>query len=588
MSDMRRPQVGPDGTVERSGLLRPFDAWARPLDVTAEGDSPTFVASCHKNWDGLLTRRWAVRWIACFLVLGTAARVVRYALGFPLGSDEAYLAANLIDKGYLDLLGPLNYEQVCPLFFLWGQLTCVKVFGFNEYALRLLPLVFGVASLFVFGHMAGRLFRGPTLVLALAVFAASYFGIRYSAEAKPYEADLLVALLLLAGTVEWLRCPQRNRWLWILAAFAPVAVGLSYAAVFVAGGISLAIAYVLFRQRLGRGWPAWIVYNLAFVDSFLGLFALSTGKQSSGSLWQMRLFWHDAFPPLARPLELPVWLVRVHAGVLLAHPFGGPHGGSTLTLLACAVGVVVLLRRRRHAMALACLTPLALNFVAAAAHRYPYGGHPRLAMYFAPACCLLAALGASAALAWVATRQAARRRAASWVMLTLLALLAAIPVGSAVRDLWHPYRAYDDVQARDFARRFWSTYESRGEVACLKTDLGEDFSPENFRMGCSAIYLCNQRIYSSRHVLGEHFRRDRIAADWPLWCVEYRSHLFRYEQDRFQGWLDRMRAQFELVAHERYAIPTSEKAGEREVDYVHVYQFVPKPSLAARTAPARR
>ncbi len=115
-----------------------------------------------------------------FLALGIAARVIRYALRFPLWEDEAFLAANLLHRGFGELAGSLDYYQVCPLGFLWVQLGAVRLLGFNEYVLRLVPLVCGLASLFLFRHLAGRLLRGTALVLAVAIFSVSYPCIRYS------------------------------------------------------------------------------------------------------------------------------------------------------------------------------------------------------------------------------------------------------------------------------------------------------------------------------------------------------------------------------------------------------------------------
>jgi len=554
-------------------------AWGWPLEVP---NSQTGGVGQHR----------LNRWVWGLVLLGVAARLVRYAQNAPLGSDEAYLAANLIDKGFSDLLGPLNYEQVCPLLFLWGQLACTKLLGFSEYSLRLLPVVFGLASVFLFRHVAGRVFRGTAWALAVGAFAVAYPGIRYSAEAKPYEGDLLVALVLLGITVEWLRGPGRSVWLWALAAVTPVAIGLSYPAVFVAGGISLSVAYVLWRRRLNRSWPLWFLYNLVLLESFLALFALSIANQSSGCLREMRFFWHDAFPPLGEPGKLAAWFLSVHTGVFLAHPVGGLRGGSTLTFLACVIAVVVLRRRRQAALAMLLLSPLALHFVAAALERYPYGGHVRLSMYFAPACCLLAGLGASAALAWIP--EAARRRRhigplSLWERVRVrsaFVLLALVALGSIARDLWRPHRAGEDVRARDFARRFWTTNESQGEVACLKTDLGLDFSPDNFHLRFSAMYRCNLRICSPRHIRGEPLRWDRISADWPLRCVEYKAPLFRYEREAFDAWLRRMRLHYELVGRQTFSMQMGRTPGNPREDYVEVYEFIPRAELAGRRAAA--
>ena len=137
------------------------------------------------------------------VALGVAARLVRYLLRFPLWADETALAANLLDRGYLDLAQPLGHEQVCPLGFLWTQLTLVRWFGFSEYTLRLPALLCSVGSVFLFHRLAGRLLRGSALVLAVGVFAVAYPGIRYAAEAKPYACDLFFATLLLTVAVEW-------------------------------------------------------------------------------------------------------------------------------------------------------------------------------------------------------------------------------------------------------------------------------------------------------------------------------------------------------------------------------------------------
>ena len=264
---------------------------------------------------------------------------------------------------------------------------------------------------------------------------------------------------------------------------------------------------VIWRRKLHRSWPAWIVYNLVVLNSFLCLFALSTGNQSAGCLWEMQLFWHDVpFRRWASPGCFPDGSSRSTRACCSGIPSAVRTGAARSHCWSVESGVGVFVARRQVALLAVCLCPLVLNFVAAAMHRYPYGGHIRLAMYFAPACCLLAGLGTSAALAWLHSRRGVGAR----VAVAILILLTLVPVGSAVRDLWCPYRAYHDVLARDFARWFWPTGESAAEVACLKTDLAANFQPENYRMRYSAIYLCNQRIYSpaSRRAQG-----GRLGAD---------------------------------------------------------------------------
>ena len=61
------------------------------------------------------------RWLWLLVGLGIAARVVRWALCFPLWGDEAFLSASFLHRGYGDMFGPLEYHQICPLLVLWAQ-----------------------------------------------------------------------------------------------------------------------------------------------------------------------------------------------------------------------------------------------------------------------------------------------------------------------------------------------------------------------------------------------------------------------------------------------------------------------------------
>ena len=231
----------------------------RPLDTTPPGEA-------------LWTERrleWAT-W--AFVGLGVLLRVVRYLMDYPLWWDEAFLAVNFIRRGYLDLLRPLDYSQVCPILFLWIELTVVKLAGFSEWSLRLFPLACAGASVVVFRHVASRVVRGVPLLLAVGIFAVSFHPIRHAADVKPYASDLLVALALLAPAFAWWRRLDRTGPLWILAAVAPIAVALSHPAIFVAVGIAAALAPTIARARQRRVWIAYACFVASTVITFLALY----------------------------------------------------------------------------------------------------------------------------------------------------------------------------------------------------------------------------------------------------------------------------------------------------------------------------
>ncbi len=561
---------------------------------------------------------WHARWIMVFLAVGVAARLIRYLLRFPLWGDEAMLAMNFLDRDYAGLMQPLDFHQVAPLLFLWTEQTAIKLLGFHEWSLRLFPLLCSIASLFLFHRLAKLLLHGTALVLAVGIFAVTYSGLRYAAEMKPYGVDLMVSTLLLLLTARWWRQPDDTRWLWALVAVVPLALGLSYPAVFVAGGVSAAVAAVLLGTPSRRGWWVWAAYNLVLAASFLAWYQLVTGSQAGAELVVMGRMWDETFPPRDSLLRLLAWLVQVHAGPLLAVPVGGSNFGSIATTLLCLVAVVVLIRKGRYRLLVLCAVPFALNLIAAAMRRFPYGGHMRLAMHLTPLVAILAAIGATAVFKWLATKKETNlavlskggtslslRRAwfrgfhalrklrdvpprakeslgepLTWPVVAAIFALLMLAVLSVARDFYSPGKEQQEIRKRDFAVWFWGTMERDHEVVCLATDLKRVFSPPDTEWeNCLAPqFFCNQRIYSPRLARGEAHDLSRVSRQRPLACVQYWSHMAPYDQAAFDRWLDGMKQRYELIATERYPMlqDNDDDRVPEPPDRVEVYEFVPR------------
>jgi uncharacterized membrane protein len=519
------------------------------------------------------------------LVVGVAARLVRFALRFPLWYDEAALSSNFLERGYLDLLRPLECGQTSPILFLWVQLTVVKLLGFSEWTLRLFPLCCGLGSLWLFRHLAVRSLRGTAAVMAVGVFAASYPAIRYSAEGKPYGCDLFVALVLAALTVQWLRRPGQVCWLWLFAGLMPLCVAVSFTAVFAAGAASAAIAVVLLGTRHGvPHWAAWLVLNVLLVATFAATMAAARANLTPEKRQGTRGYWEErgAFPPRGSAWSLAKWLVAVHAGELLAHPFGGKHGASTLTALACATAIVLLARRRQFPLLLLLVGPAALNLVAAAMGEYPYGGHVRLAMHLGPPVCVMAGLGVSE---WLAS--AGRRWPRSRILVpTVLSALALLSAGIMVRDAAYPARSENDLRFRGFSRWFWVNRAYDSELACLKSDFRVAVDPLLCVEGDEAMYLCYQRMFSLRHARGEAPAWDRVSADWPLRCVRFIAPIAPQDEAAFDRWRAEMEVHYRLVGREIYHFPFYDRKDPKPsyVNSLEVYEYVPRVSLAGEAA----
>jgi hypothetical protein len=199
----------------------------------------------------------------------------------------------------------------------------------------------------------------------------------------------------------------------------------------------------------------------------------------------------------------------------------------------------------------------------------------KFAQHLAPLICILAGLGASA---WV-HRLAARPRLGRVALAGCLALLGLVGAGCVVRDLAHPYKTQSDQRARAFAQWFWPCAGFEGEAVCLKTDLGLEFSSKAYHeLSWSAMYLCNQRIYSPRHAAGKPFRPDLVSAGHPLRCVLYRDPEYPCDEATVDRWLADMGRRYRLAAREVYPLPRFDKRESRlvKLDHIEIFTFVPR------------
>jgi hypothetical protein len=522
------------------------------------------------GWDDARITRatWA------FVIIGIVVRIVRYAINPPLWGDEAFVASNFIDRGFLDLIRPLEYHQVCPLFFLWAELAVTKLLGYSELTLRLFPLLCGIASVVLFRHVAGRLLRGVPLLVAVAIFAVSYYPIRHSIEVKPYASDLLIALGLTALAVEWLRRPEQSRWLWMLALAMPLAQGMSHPAVFVAGGLALGLAVPVWKSRRARTILAWLTYGAVMTATFVFFFLLVMQGQAEDTGEAMRRYWAGGFPPWSTPAWVPVWLIDVFTSHAFSYPAGGARGASTATTLLVVAGVAALYRSGRRAWIPVLLAPMLLGLIAALMGRYPFGGSARTMQYAAPAICILAGLGASRLIFRMNRPRLVR------IGLGLLLFTAAAPT---VQAIVKPYKMIEDHKAREFARVFWVDEGKNAEVACLKRDLGVVFTPKHWELDRSAVYLCNQYIYSPRH-------RARLPLEWSKVSPEHPLRVVLYNEEprhtpHFDRWLADMEESLRFRGVERFIpVPKQLIKGQFFEDRYVVYEFVPRPGREAAVA----
>lgn len=329
------------------------------------------------------------------VLVGTALRLLQYGVNRALWLDEALVSLTILGRGAGELLTrPLDYGQTAPAGFLLLQKGATAVLGTGEHALRLVPLLSGLAALLWFPRVARRYVTRPALPLAVALFALSPFLVYYSSEAKQYAGDVLAAVAVLACAAAVLhRATPRA-----LAAFGLVgaaAVWISQPAVFMLAGTGAVLGADALRRRERGRIVGLLVTGAAWAASFAGAYALSRNALADPEY--MRAFWRAGFP------DGPAWLPRALLR-LFREPLGvfgeDPTPLSALQTgagaLAFAGGAWWMARNRGTRLAL-LLAPAGMALAAAALRLYPFGADytsaGRVLLFLLPALVLVVAEG---------------------------------------------------------------------------------------------------------------------------------------------------------------------------------------------------
>ena len=351
---------------------------------------------------GSLSARAVSAAIIALVALGSALRLYSYVDNRSLWLDEAALSYNILNRGFIELIAPLDRLQVAPLGFLWLERAAVSVFGTSEYALRLVPLLAGLAALLLFAHVARRMLSGMASVFALALFALAIPLIYYSVETKQYSLDVAVAIALFAVALHARGhelTPTRTAVLGLAGALAP---WFSQPSVFAMGGVGLYLLLPLLyapgseRRRelrtLGVIFALWAASGAAAI-----LHSLTNIGDSD--LADLGHFWESAFLPLSDgPVESARWL-----GGTTMEIFGWliPGSATAIVLALFVLGAIVLVRRRDGTSTL-LLAPLGFALLASALRLYPLTY--RLALFVVPSLFLTAGAGAGWLLALLGSR----------------------------------------------------------------------------------------------------------------------------------------------------------------------------------------
>jgi hypothetical protein len=341
-----------------------------------------FVARAGQLWSSAKAFFGSARGLSrAAIVLGIILRLADYANNRDLWLDEKYLGENVIGRPIFELDRQLTHDQLAPPGFLVVARVSSRVLGASPHALRFLPLVCGIASLFVLDAVARRSIAARAVPLVLALAAVSDDLIYYSTEFKQYMSDLLVALgcLLLAWDLEERELTPRR--LATSAGLGVAATWFSLPSVFMLAGTGLWLAVRAAWERRWRRLAALAVLGGAWGSSFAACFVVSS--RLLGESRFMWTWWDFAFLPLPPRSLADVEQVFWQFVNVFSNPVGivsplGPPGTALLALALFFLGCLSLAAKRRWGVLVTLTAPIVLALIASALHRYPFHGRQLL------------------------------------------------------------------------------------------------------------------------------------------------------------------------------------------------------------------
>ena len=331
--------------------------------------APTSSGSCDLSQRPTWSPRQRTLMIAIVL-LGALLRLIFFAVDRPLWIDEAMLAVNLVERDYSALGKPLDYGQVAPIGYLYVERFLLESFGNTEKVLRIPSLVAGLLTLPLFMVVARRVLTPSGAVLAMLLFSLSEPMIYYSVELKPYNVDVLTALLLFWLT---LRIMQENWRAIDLILFGVVAcVGLlfSYTLVFMVAVLGAGLFVKAWTQKKQR--HAIIVAMLCVFSAVVFLLLKKYFMEEGEAVHHHRGFWTQkrAFMPLPpRSLDDLTWFVIKPMEFFVDPMRYRAFGLAALLTLAGAWAMW----RRDRILVLMMASPVVMIAFLSATKMYPFG-----------------------------------------------------------------------------------------------------------------------------------------------------------------------------------------------------------------------
>jgi len=344
----------------------------------------------------------------------------------PLWVDECWSAIEIVNRSFWDILRnnyifPISSRP--PMFFVLIEKMAVVLFGDNEFALRLPPLLFSIGSVIVFYFLTKKIISPRFCLIAIWLFALSEPLVYYAAEAKRYSTQVFAALLIWSFAVFFLKEGYRVRWLFFFGLFGAFILWLSRTSFFILFGVFLLLGLKMLSRKKYREILCLVGAAVPFSISFSLLYFFVFKEVIVGQSMKDHFsygFW-DGEPLSGGMIQ---WMGKVIIASI-SNPAG--LGFPFIAFILILLGIRNFSKRDAWLSALFWV-PLALALLAAMTGHYPYWG--RVIIFVVPAYFIFLTYGLEAVFNY-------SFKAKFWIGAALLVIVFFQPVYDSLYYLTH-------------------------------------------------------------------------------------------------------------------------------------------------------
>ncbi len=325
------------------------------------------------------------------IVSGILLATINYIYNRSLWVDESMLALNIVNKSYADLLKPLDNIQVAPIGFLYLEKTLVLLFGGYDWVLRIVPFVSYLFCIPLLYILAKKLdFDNTTSLFATALFSINITLLSYSSEVKQYSSDILISLLLVLTSLDFIQSEiQSKKRIILYSLIGSILVWFSNVSVIILFTMGLYCLYRIYNTFDKKFVPI-IIPILCWGVSFLAYYFLFAHKNPVVAL--MKEYWAGVggvFMPLnIFSKEFYIFLFN-QTNLFFEFSLGF---GSTWLFPCALFGLGLFALRKRKDILYILLFPMITHLLLSSLKLYPFD--TRLVLYLIPYFVMVISMGA--------------------------------------------------------------------------------------------------------------------------------------------------------------------------------------------------